>query len=213
MKPVFIMLSAVALWGCMTMPPRPADRTEWMALHSRIYDDATQKQLLTAAERVLRLADSDFVFSYPPGALHARRDWSVYMVLAAAFGQDYWRIQAQPVDGGMRLLVRVSRTSGAITPTPVSTTGTATAFAATSSTMPGREVWWGAPYAIFWSRLDYMLERGDQWLSCLAAQQRFAARTATQYVGVLCGVTADERFPPGVSPPPKPEPAGWRPGS
>lgn len=194
MKYLPIISLIFALAGCATVPEGPQNRDEWLELHTRIYQDIQPDDLLESAQKVLALSDHDFKFEYPPGLLVARRNWYVYMVLAAAQGQDYWRLQTDQTDKGVRLMLQISRQSGAITPSPVFGASGVIGGAVNSSAMPGTEIYWQGPYQLFWGRLDYMLKRSTDWPTCDDAKAKhpdyFKGDT-----GALCGVTSDDNLP------------------
>lgn len=189
------VVAGLALAGCGSLPERPESRADWEALHTRTYEGVTPGQVLEASEEILALVDDDFTFDYPPDRLDARRPWYVYMVLAAANGQDHWRIETEETEAGTKVMVRIHRQTSVTTPSPTATVDGTMGAGVNTSSMPGDAVWWAGPYRLFWSRLDYKLGVSDEWLTCAQAQERFAGEFNGQDTGVLCGVTVADRKP------------------
>lgn len=185
----FLPLALLALASCATVPT-PQSRDEWMAVHSRTYPGKTPEEVTAAAERVLKLADHDFKFDYPPGQLVATRSWLLYAVIAAAMGTDYWKIETTPVEGGTRAVVQISRAESAVMPSP-------TAYgdvSVTSAAMPGQPVSFAPPYEVFWHRVEHQLGLRDDWLSCDDYKR---AKRPKAGLWVLCSVNTDDKPPAG----------------
>lgn len=163
-----LILSAVLLAGCAAKPQLTRD--EWLAVTTRYYPDTTVDQALATAEKVLRLADGDdFEIMHQPQALYGVRKWSVYLVLAADFGTDYWNVQAIPENGGVRMTLQVTRQKAAIV--PLSTTdGAFTAGALPGAGTPAKGT---VTYALFWDRLSYLLGETVDWVDCGAVKARY----------------------------------------
>lgn len=185
---------ALALSGCVSLPT-PQSRSEWNEVHSRTYSGKSVEQVLDSAEKVLRAADKDFTFDYPDGKLVASRRWSMYMVLAAAAGTDYWDITTSPVPEGTKVTVQVNRASGAMYASPV--VGGAGGATVASSNLPGQPLQWRPVYDLFWNRMDYMLKDGT-WVSCTDFKK---GKPQAQKAGLdaLCSMTTDDGPAPTVS--------------
>lgn len=170
MKKIFCGgMLALLLGGCATQHP-PQSREDWLKTTTRTYSGVTKDQALTAAEKLLRLADGDdFALTYTADTVQATRSWSVYLVIAAAMGTDYWTIRADQVGDAVKVAVQVNTQSQSITPMPTTTSGTWTA-----GTMPmsGSPVMGTAIYDVFWARMDYLLGKADEWMTCEKANKR-----------------------------------------
>jgi hypothetical protein len=94
MRGLVLGLCCLVLGGCISVPPAPA-RQEWEEIHTRSFAGKSPREVLDAAEKVLRAADHDFTFDYPTGKLIGTRRWTVYAVLMATGGTDYWTIETQ----------------------------------------------------------------------------------------------------------------------
>lgn len=197
MRKEWLIAAALLLAGCATAPIGPQNREEWQALHMHVISGVTEKQVLDASEKVLRLADHDFKFDYPDHQLLASRQWSFYAVLAAGFGVDNWRITTKEVTGGVSVTVEISRQSNAITPMP--TVGVAGPGAggigvgAGATPMPGQSISGEFPYAVFWQRLDFMLGKSSHWPNCKEAEK--VPRPQRINSDVLCSVSTDDKAP------------------
>lgn len=185
---LLLALPTLVLAGCATVPT-PQTRDEWMAIHSRTYPGKTPEEVTAAAEKVLKLADHDFRFDYPPGQLIATRPWLVYAVIAAAMGTDYWKVETTPVQGGTKAVVQISRAAGMVTPSP-------TAYgdvSVMSSSMPGQPIQFAPPYEVFWHRVEHQLGLRQDWLSCDDYKH---AKRSKAGLEVLCSVNTDDKPPP-----------------
>lgn len=195
MKKLALVVSLmVVMTGCATQPIGPQTRAGWQALHVHVLHGVTQTQALDAAQHVLQLADHDFKFDFPPRQLIAKRSWSIYMVLAATMGTDYWRITTTPVTDGVSMMVQISRQAGSITPSPVVGANGVIGASAGAMSLPGQSIRGPFPYHLFWSRLDYMLGLGSTWATCDMAK---AGKTHRQKINsdTLCSVTTDDHAP------------------
>lgn len=149
--------------------PAALTREEWLQVTSREYLGVTIDQAVSAAEEVLRLADGDdFKIFHADDGFHATRNWTIYLVLAAATGTDYWRVTAQEIDGGVKLSVQVNTQSQAISAMPT----TSGAWAAFTGPLAGRPVEGTAIYDLFWGRMDYLMGLRPDWMTCEMARDR-----------------------------------------
>lgn len=167
-KVAIISFLLVALGGCAAKQPHMT-REEWLNLTSREYKGVSKEQALSAAERLLTLADGDdFKIMHTQEGLYANRNWMVYMVLAAVSGIDYWSVRATPIQSGVMLSLQVNRQMSTIAPM-----GTAAGdWAASSMPMGGTPVEGAAIYDLFWARMDYLLGKRSDWMTCEAANLR-----------------------------------------
>ncbi|MCB9965765.1 MAG: hypothetical protein H6855_06760 [Rhodospirillales bacterium] len=172
-----LILSSFFLSACATSKPKPLSREEYLQTTTREYTGFSQEEVISAAEEVLKLADGDdFIFSHTKNGFSATRNWSVYVVLAAAMGTDFWQFQAVPQGDIIKAEVIVSTSSSAISGAYMGN-GIAAPMTipAGSASVAGN-----ALYDLFWSRLDYILGTSDKWRSCKEQAQ-------LKKVGVIWG--------------------------
>lgn len=173
MKKVIIGLSlAVLLGGCATQHP-PQTRDEWLSTTTRNYSGVTKDQALAAAEKLFRLADGDdFAIAHTQNGIQATRPWLVYIVISAVSGTDSWGVTAEPSGDMLRVSAQVNTQSQAIAPMPTTDSGTWTAGAMPMSGVP---VGGTAIYDVFWARMDYLLGKSEEWMTCDKANKRVDA--------------------------------------
>lgn len=179
---VFIAILLAFMSGCAA--PRPQmSRTEWLAMTQRDYVGVTKDQALEAAEKLLRLADGDdFQITHTEEGLSATRNWLAYLVIAAASGTDFWAIKATPIKEGVRVSMQVNTQSQAVS--PMATTGNN--WTATTMPMSGSPVTGTAIYDVFWARLDYLLGKTTQWMTCETADERVSKKITWGNNEALC---------------------------
>ncbi len=180
------------LAGCAQVPQ--LTREQQLATHVRTYNDVSREEVIAAAERVLRLADEDdFRFSHHPEGFQAVRTWSVYLVLAASFGRDYWSVTTREGPNGVDVTAQVNTGAQAVTPQPTTAPGV---WTATTGPMAGSPVQGTALYDLFWARMDYMLFKRNDWMPCNTAHDRVAAGSVFGNVEPLCnGFNVDDYTP------------------
>lgn len=161
--------------------------------------------MLKAAETVLKVSDpTDFEFRYTLTGFVGLRRYFIYAVLAAAQGREKWDFMTEIEPAGLRASVSISEegtTSGGYS---------RSRYENAMASVP--------LYRLFWSRVEYMLARRPDWVTCeQAAAELAATNTSTNALGGLCGPTSDGRnapapepLPPLVAgrPPARPKPAG-----
>lgn len=185
------------LAGCATSRIGPQDRASWQALHTHVLKGVSEQQVLDASEKLLKLADHDFTFDYPPHQLVGDRKWSVFLLIAATSGTDHWRLTTRDVPDGIELTVEISRQIATMVPqqtvgvTGPGAGGTAVGFG--SNTLPGESVKGEFPYQLFWSRLDYMLGKSQTWTTCKQAEAAWVGRKHDS--DLLCAVHTDDNSP------------------
>ena len=200
MKPIVIVLAVVLIAGCVAPPPE-LTRQEYLALVNRTYESADGEEVLAAAEMLFRLADPDDVkFQHFDNGFRMYRPWSIYVVLAVSIGTDIWDVRVAPVEGGVTVTVHLSGTANTVTGAPVTTSSGATSV--TALTIPaagGIPVNSTAIYDLFWARLDYLLGRRTDWMTCQEANARVKAGLTYGPTDSLCSVTTDDLAPDSVS--------------
>lgn len=178
------LVCVLMLTACVSRPP--ISRDEWLSMTNRIYEGVTKEQTLTAAERLLRLADgNDFMIAHNDDGFIATRQWTVYLVLAAAIGTDSWVVRAvENGHGETRVSVSVSTQAGGI---GAVATGSNTAAPLTMPAM-GASVNGTAAYDVFWARMDYLLGRRQLWMDCRVTDGRVAKGLVWGDNSALCNV-------------------------
>jgi hypothetical protein len=182
---------ACLLAGCASAPQQVRDRDDYLAEASRTFPGETRERVLKAAETVLKVSDpTDFEFRYTLTGFVGLRRYFIYAVLAAAQGREKWDFQTEAQPTGLRASVSISEegtTSGGY-----STSRYENAMASVPL------------YRLFWSRVEYMLARRPDWVTCEQAAAELATTNtnATAALGGLCGPTSDGRN----APPPEPLP-------
>lgn len=189
---------AVLLAGCATAPHQVRDRDDYLAEATRIYPGESRERVLKAAETVLKLSDpADFEFRYTLAGFTGLRRYMVYAVITTAVGREKWELLTESDPAGLRASVSVSEegtASGAY--------GSQNKYEGAMASVP--------LYRLFWSRVEYMLGRRPDWVTCEeAAAVLQASNTNTLALGGLCGPTSDGRN----APPPEPFPAIARPAT
>lgn len=150
-------------YGCAARPQMTRD--QWIDNTNRVYSDVTMDQMLLATEKVLRLSDGDdYRFFYEENGFFAERRWVAYMVFAAAVGVDYWLIKVTEDGDKIRVNLTVNSAASGVAATPV--VGANNSYVVQSASLPGARVDGNALYSLYWSRLDYILEKNDEWLEC-----------------------------------------------
>lgn len=177
-----VSLIAVLLTGCATTQPQ-LSREEWLSITSRSYEGVTKEQVISSAERLFRLADGDdFNVVHTEDGLYASRNWSAYMVIAAAMGTDYWQVKVAPDGNRFKAYVQVNSQAQGVT--PMATTNGA--WTATTTPMAGSPVMGTAIYDVFWARMDYLLGKRSDWMNCQIADERVKQKITWGTNEALC---------------------------
>lgn len=186
--------------GCAAKKPMTpdeiaAERDRQLKMISRVYEDKSPQEVLLAADRIFRLADDDYNVSHSPTALQAQRNWMIYMVISAAMGTDNWMVSTETLPtGGTKVMAAHSGQAGSVFAGPVATTGGG--MSATAVTTPGMQNMTTTPaiYELFFARLDYLLGKRPDWVTCKQAKKLFTDGILDPFCTV-----ANDRTPDGKS--------------
>jgi hypothetical protein len=191
MRFVGIVALAAALGGCASAPHQVRDRDDYLAEATRVFPGETRERVLKAAETVLRISDpTDFEFRYTLTGFTGLRRYIIYAVIAAANGREKWDFTTEQESAGLRASVAVSEEG-------VSTGGySQQRYEGAMASIP--------LYRLFWSRVEYMLNKRPDWVTCeqAGAELQASNTNSTAALGGLCGPTSDGRN----APPPEPLP-------
>jgi len=175
-----LALACAGLTGCAA-PHQIVDRDDYLAEGVRSYAGETRERVIRAAEAVLKVSDpKDWDFRYSLHGFTGLRRYMVYAVLASAQGREKWEFLAEPDGGGVRASVSISEAG------VVSGSSSATPYEGKMASVP--------LYRLFWNRVDYMLGRRADWVTCTAAEAELE-KTNTNTIGLsgLCGTTSEGR--------------------
>lgn len=180
---------AACLGACAT-PHQIVDRSDFLAEATRIYPGEQSERVIQAAQTVLKISDpNDFEFRNTVNGFTGLRRYVIYAVFAAANGREKWDFTVDyPSPGQLRASVSVSEAGE-------STGG--------YSHQSYEHVMASVPlYRLFWKRVDYMLGRRPDWVTCDAAATELEATNTntTVALGGLCGPTSDGRNAPAPEP-------------
>lgn len=148
--------------GCATKRPA-VSREESLAMSSRVFP-RSKEQTLEAAQKVLSLSDGDdYQFQHSAAGFSAQRQWSVYLVLAAVMGTDFWAVRTSGVVDETRVELEVGTSAQGLTPMATTSPGTYSV-----GTLPSNAALVQGPalYELFFARMEYLLGLRADWPSC-----------------------------------------------
>lgn len=153
MKLIAAIVCVISLSSCGG-PPTPWTREEQAAATTRNYQDVTPSKLLKAAEDVARLTDPRGVrFDYRTGGFRAQRPVFAYMVIAAMTGDYFYDAEVRPASGGTTIEIKVFNNINGITASGV--------FPGSGTFVEAKGV-----YDLYFARIDYLLGRRADWVTC-----------------------------------------------
>lgn len=168
------LICLILLAGC-GFPKPLATLEEFEQAQTKTYEGISKKEVLHATEKLFMLADPDDVFlSYEDQKLVARRR----AILLISVYQENWIIDVQEKAGDSAVTVSVTPTIDGVN-------------------FPPRGV---GQYALFFSRLDYLLGKSEDWMTCHQYEVRARDEpTWTSSEGILCHI-ADDNLPEELRP-------------
>jgi hypothetical protein len=183
MRKVYLVAAFAACVGACTPPPQIVDRSDFLAEATRTYQGETTERLILAAQRVLEQSDpKGFEFRNTLNGFEGLRKYFIYAVIASASGKERWDFTAdRDPSGAVKAGLTVSdagASQGGYTRTP---------YDVQMASIP--------MYRLFWSRLEYVLGRNDNWQTCDDAEVQFHDTKINPLValGGLCGPTSHGR--------------------
>jgi hypothetical protein len=182
------VFGALALTACAA-PHQIADRSDFLAEATREYRGETNERVIRAAETVLKISDpADFEFRHTLNGFTGLRRYTVYAVIAAQQGREKWDFITENAPGAVRASISVSEAG-------VASGGyTTQRYEHAMASIP--------LYRLFWARVDYLLARRPDWMTCgeaTAELEKTNTNTAAA-LGGLCGPTSDGRDAPAPEP-------------
>lgn len=139
MRKLILIIAVMVMAGCVSRPLK-VSQVEYDAMTKRTYNGVTKKQAFQAAENFFILLDgNDFDITYPRGLMVAVRPW----LLGFSSGLSEWTIDANEVG---------------------TSTDVAVSVRTTFNTVPLKKN--KVTYDVFWARMDYLLGKKKDWLTC-----------------------------------------------
>lgn len=187
---ILILTHIIILSGCVAAPYQPKTLEEWQSVTTRTYV-MTEKDILAASEKIVRLADTDekdVDIVYTNNELYVTRKFFVYFVIGAHFGQYTFHIKTNKTEDGIETSLFIANSSTGVTPNPVYTPGAGAGIGGGNTSTGG--VPWQYPglYDLFYARLDYLLGASKQWITCDEAKEVYKGRGPIEG---LCAVAED----------------------
>jgi hypothetical protein len=200
MRKVFLVAAfAAALGACAAAPHQIVDRSDFLAEATRLYQGETTERVIDAAQRVIRQSDPKNVeFRNTLNGFAALRRYFVYAVVASARGREKWEFTADRDPSGA---IKAGLT--------ISDAGEVYGNGRT----PYENAMVSVPlYRLFWSRVEYVLGRSNDWPTCEDAEAELKKTDTNTVAGLggLCGPTSagrDAEPPEQLAPLAKPTPA------
>lgn len=149
---------------------------------TREYIGESPERVIGASQVVLKLSDpDDFKFINNLNGFTGLRSYSYYAVFAAVSGTEKWEFQTQPTAGAVKASIAISDASAA-----------GNKYGTSVGERPMASV---ALYRLFWNRVDYMLGRRSDWVTCDQAKAEVAAqgKSGVDALSGLCGLTSGGR--------------------
>jgi len=178
-------LSGALLLAACAQPHKIEDRQDYVAEATRNFPGETRERVIAAAQTVLKQSDApDFDFRFTLDGFVGLRRYFVYAVLASQQGQEKWQFVTRENPGSIEASVSISEAgtvSGGYSVTP---------FERAMNSIP--------LYRLFWSRVEYVLGRRSDWVTCEEAAKPLedTNTSVAEALGGLCGSTSKGRDAP-----------------
>ena len=192
-----LFLCSMIFFGCVPIKP-DLTREQWLDMTSHTFKNTTVNKVLSAGEKVLRLADpSDVTIYHLKDKMVGNRKYLIYMVFAAEVGSYNFDLTANQIGTDVEAHLLIGHSSQPIMATMTSTPGVqggglgATASAGIASI--GVPVEWPDPYKLFFSRVETLLYSWPWWEIC----DDDSSDSNTRSTEALC-FYADDNIPEGV---------------
>ncbi|MCZ4065392.1 hypothetical protein NB636_10370 [Oxalobacter aliiformigenes] len=197
-----LLVAALIITGCATQHPTMT-REEWLNTTTRHYEDKTKEEVFSAAEKLFTLSDgNDYTFQHTDDSLYAVRKWSMYFVIGFASGTDNWVVTAKETEKGVKASVRASIDGSGMAPMP--TVGGD--ISAGTIPLAGTPVTGTSLYELFWARMDYLLGKRSEWMTCEEADARKKSGVTWGWNDPLCNsFNVTDEAPTGKKKEPQPE--------
>lgn len=182
-KLLIAALTTVILSGCaVTSSGLTGDQL--YELTHRTYEGVSKDQVLSAAQKLLRLADGDdFKITRTEYDVSATRNW-VNLLSFINQGTDYWKIDVIEESGEVMIAVNVYTEAGMI-----SNWGS-------NINVKKDLIETTALYDVFWARLEYLIGKRDDWMSCEKADERIKLGITSGSNDALCNsINIDDDTP------------------
>ena len=166
--------------GC-SKPHQIVDRADYVAEGTRTYAGVNREQVITAAEKILKVSDpQDWDFRYEQAGFTGLRRYLIYAVLAAQTGREKWEFHTeQSGKNAITASVTISEAGmayGGYSANPY------------EGKMANIEL-----YRLFWARMDYMLGKRPDWVTCEMAREGLQESRMQAPLAGLCGTTSQGR--------------------
>lgn len=184
MKRAAVALGVALTCASCAAPHQIMDREDFLAEAIRHYPGETRERVIKSAETVLRISDpTDWDFRYTLNGFVGLRRYVIYAVIAASRGQEKWEFLADE---------DVAKTNSIRASISISEAGVASGG---YSSTPYEGKMASIPlYRLFWDRVDYMLRKRSDWMTCDQAIAKLEnTRPSPGALSGLCGSTSDGR--------------------
>lgn len=192
MRKAVLLLMVVACCGMVGCAVKQLTREEYLALNEatdvariREYPGVSKDRMIAACESALKASDNKYeITQHMPDGFYAKRNWMVYMVIAAAWGDNHWKIIVEDKNGGSMVEARSWQgASVGANPFPVSFPGKTENEYYTSPTL----------YKLFFDRVDYFLGLRSDWATCKNAEKNMHQyeQGATIWLEPLCSIVRE----------------------
>lgn len=182
-----LSVAILLLCSACAAPHQIVNRDDFLAEAIRHYPGETRERVIKAAETVLKISDPpDWDFRYTLNGFVGLRRYIVYAVFASQNGQEKWEFLAdEDAERPKSIRASVSISEAGV----VSGGYSVTPYEAKMASLP--------LYRLFWKRVDYMLRKRPDWVTCdQAAAELEETRTNTAALSGLCGTTSEGRDAP-----------------
>lgn len=170
----WVLLIVSFLTACASNPK--LSNEEYKTLTNRDYTGVTKDQVLQAANDLLRLADGDdFKIERTQESLTATRRWREYVVISYEWGDDYWNVKTHSMNNSVTATVQISRK-----------VGYSGNLVYLSMNHPDYIINGTAIYDLFWARMDYLLGKRPDWMTCEISDNRIKQKTVWGDNAPLC---------------------------
>lgn len=161
LKPTALILSFAVLTSSCGAPENWT-REQQESITTRSFPGQSTAQIVEAAETVLRLAGGENIrFDYRSSGFVARRSAAAFFIIGGQLGDYVFDFSAQTGRAELRIIYNTSA---------VTTLGVLPANTEVSQVE--------GSYALFFSRLAYLLGRNDTWVPCDNARRDLNLRTS-----------------------------------